>query len=354
MKLGLFEAVAPVCPGCRTDEASWPVRIAEVLRERPGRVDEGRLVCENPACQREYPIIDGIPVLLSTARQYLQNNLATILQRNDLSDAIESLLGDCAGPGSPYDTARQHASTYGWGHWGDLDPDEPDPGSGLVGLLERGLTLAGPLPEGLIVDLGCAAGRGTFELARRLDRPVLGIDLHWALLAIARRVLEGGIVQYPRRRVGLVYDRRRFAVDTAGSDLVDFWACDAQALPLRAGSVACVSSLNVLDCLPLPYEHLHHLAQMLAPGGVAAIATPYDWSTGATALEAWLGGHSQRGPDHGMSDTFLRKVLTVGEHPSAVPGFAILGEEPGLPWTVRLHDRARMEYSSHLLVVRRS
>jgi SAM-dependent methyltransferase len=220
-------------------------------------------------------------------------------------------------------------------------------------MLERGLALAGPPAAGIVLDLGCAAGRTTFELARRLDRPVLGVDLHFAMLRMARRVLDGGVVSYPRRRVGMVYDRRTFPVAPQGADHVDFWVCDALALPFAPASVGFVNSLNLLDCLSSPYEHLQRLARLLAPGGAAVIATPYDWSSGVTAVEGWLGGHSQRGPDHGQSDVFLRRLLD-GSHPTPVEGLALAGEVAGLPWSVRLHDRAVMQYQSHLVVARRT
>ena len=62
------------------------------------------------------------------------------------------------------------------------------------------------------------------------DTLVLGVDIHLALLRLARRA-AAGVLSYPRRRIGIVYDRRRFPVPLPGADRVDFWACDALALP---------------------------------------------------------------------------------------------------------------------------
>ena len=59
----------------------------------------------------------------------------------------------------------------------------------------------------LAIDLGCAAGRTSFDLsARHPSALVLGLDINLALLRLARQA-AGGHVSYPRRRIGVAYDR---------------------------------------------------------------------------------------------------------------------------------------------------
>src|SRR5208282_5320314 len=97
-----------------------------------------------------------------------------------------------------------------------------------------------------------AAGRSAFGLAEHhAGALVLGIDVHLGLLRLAQGALHG-VVSYPRRRIGLVYDRRRFAVSPGGAERVDFWACDALALPFAAASADLVAALNLLDCVAEP------------------------------------------------------------------------------------------------------
>jgi SAM-dependent methyltransferase len=161
-------------------------------------------------------------------------------------------------------------------------------------------------------------------------------------------------VRYPRKRCGLVYQRRSFACRPPRAENVDFWACDALALPLVAGTFGLVVALNLLDCVAAPRDLLAGLAAALLPGGKAILASPYDWSMAATPVEAWLGGHSQRGPAAGASEPVLRALLTPGGHPAAVDGLVLEAEESGLPWQVRLHDRGTMGYRSHLVVARKT
>jgi len=88
---------------------------------------------------------------------------------------------------------------------------------------------------------------------------------------------------------------------------------------------------------------------VLQEHGKMVMACPYDWSTAATPLEAWLGGHSQRSPTAGSSEAVLRSLLTPGAHPSSLGTLKLLAERDGLTWHVRLHDRSTMTYCLHLV-----
>jgi SAM-dependent methyltransferase len=348
-----FEELRPVCPLCLGQRGELaPLRIATVTREEPGVVVEGILHCSNGRCLCEYPVVDGIPLLVPEVRGFVANNVLSILARDDLSPAVESLLGDCCGPGSAFDNVRTYLSLYAWDHYGDLDPSETkgEPRRGAV-LRALGSTLAlASEVRGPVLDLGCSVGRTSFALAERQPGLVLGIDLNVSMLRLAAAARRGQ-VQYPRRRVGMVYDRRLFAVDLPGADRVDFWACDALALPFAPGTFGTTVAMNLLDCVRSPRDLLAGLRRVLASGGTALLTTPYDWSPSATPVEAWVGGHSQRGELRGAAEPLLRALLTPGAHPQAVDGFAIVGENEDVPWQVRMHERSTVTYRLHALAV---
>ncbi len=330
--------------------------LADIRAEQDDAVLAGILHC--PSCQSEFPIIDGVPLILPGLRALLAERGIELMLREDLDASLESLLGDAIGPGSWFEALRQTLSTYAWDGWADLDPqetaaDEPVPGAARR-CLARLLELSGSGAPHRVLDLGCGAGRTAFDLAAHApDALVLGIDVNLALLRLAQGALRGS-VSYPRRRIGLVHDRRRFEVDPPGAERVDFWACDAAALPFAPGIADLVAALNLLDCVAEPARLLAAMAAALAPGGRLLLATPYDWSTRATPVEAWIGGHSQRGSQGGAAEPFLRTLLTEGAHPQSVPGIAMLGEDAAFPWQTRLHDRAAVRYRSHLLALRRN
>lgn len=354
MKRRHFEVIAPVCAVCKQAGVMAPLTIARVIDEHEADILEGILQCSRAECKREYPILDGIPLLIPGLRAYVAQNILPLLRRDDLSSLTESILGDCCGPGSAFDQMRQHLSSYVWGHYSDMDPTEPE-GSrpSVVEILKWGVDLAGEPGPGPILDIGCSVGRSTFELAERHDRLVLGIDLSFAMLKVASRALRAGEIRYDRRRIGLVYHSRSFPVGFRRSPNVDFWACDAQSLPFLDGTFSFACSLNLLDCLQSPHDHLVALSRVLVPGGRVAVSTPYDWSPAATPIEGWIGGHSQRGPEGGSSASALRALLTPGAHPASVEGLELVAECDSLSFRVRLHERSVIEYAAHLVVAER-
>jgi SAM-dependent methyltransferase/uncharacterized protein YbaR (Trm112 family) len=373
VRRGHFSAFAPHCPHCARTGAGRHVLVLAAVRAEVGdAVISGILHCPNPGCQLEYPIIDGIPVIVPELRTLLTERGIELLLRDDIDPLLESMFGDAMGPGGWFDVMRQTVSSYAWDGWADLDPDEglveagavtpgaaagvaPGPVPGAVRrCLDRLLEMAGPV-EGVarVLDVGCAAGRSAFLLAERhAGALVLGIDMHLGLLRLAQGALHG-VVSYPRRRIGLVYDRRRFAVSPGGAERVDFWACDALALPFAAGSADLVAALNVLDCVAEPRRLLAGLAEVLRGEGRLLLATPYDWSTRATPVETWIGGHSQRAAHRGAAEPFLRALLSEGEHPQSVGGLRVLEEVAAWPWQTRLHERSSVSYRSHLLALAR-
>jgi ubiquinone/menaquinone biosynthesis C-methylase UbiE/uncharacterized protein YbaR (Trm112 family) len=353
-----FETLRPVCPVCKADSGQLnSLVIADVTQQEGTQIVQGVLHCTHGACQREFPVIDGVPLIIRNIRSYLSENAFQIALRDDLSPNLESLLGDCLGAGSTFDICRQHLSSYTWDHYADLDPQKEDgppiPGS-MVRVMHQGLDLADThcsLAErsGPMVDIGCSVGRSTFALAERYRSLTLGVDLNFPMLRLASRLLRTGTVSYPRRRVGLVYDRREFHAPLPNAELVDFWACDAMALPFADGAFAAATSMNMLDCVASPVDFLGAMASVLGSGAPAVITCPYDWSISATPMECWIGGHSQRGPEGGASEPAFRRLLK--QNASQSRKYLHLLAEKEVEWQVRVHSRSTMCYKSHLVLV---
>ncbi len=101
--------------------------------------------------------------------------------------------------------------------------------------------------------------------------------------------------------------------------------------------------------MPSPLGHLLELGRVIAPGAPALIATPFDWATTATAVESWIGGHTQRAPHGGSSVAELRRLLSPGNDAGLGSGLAITAERTDVPWHVFVHERATMVYQAHVV-----
>lgn len=359
MRIGHFEGLAPVCPACRAAGSGHPLALSTIDAERNGDIREGVLACGG--CGGEYPILDGLPILVPDLRRYVQDNLFYLTTRGDWrGTAAERVLGDAAGPGGGLDATRQHLSTYGWDHWCDLDratPSPPVPGAarpgGVARILAEGLDAAGETPPGPVLDLGCGAGRSTADLAGRTGRLTLGVDISFPLARLARRALTERRAEFEIRRVGMSFERRAFdlPLDPESCARADVWICDALALPFGPERFSLCAALNLIDCMSDPVAALREIARVLADDAPALLATPFDWSGAVTPSPNWLGGHSDRGPFAGRAEPVLAMLL--GDGPHALGTLAASGPPREIDWHVRLHDRSAMHYAVHLSVARK-
>jgi SAM-dependent methyltransferase/uncharacterized protein YbaR (Trm112 family) len=347
-----FDALEPVCPRCKREtKIDAPLVLDRIDQSDGDDIIEGSLACSVATCRQEYPIIDGIPVLVPDVRSWVLNHQWDLLARRDLSPMSESLVGDCLDPGSPFNVSRQHISIYGADHYGTGKQNSKDVQAGVHDLLQTGIAGLKFVPDGPILDLGCSVGGTSFALADAdPGRLVIGMDLSWGMLRIGRDALTDGKVTYGLREIGLVYRRIQRAVDSRYGHLVDFWIGDALWPPFAQESFGLVVALNLLDCVTSPPQALSAIDGLLKINGRCLLATPFDWSVSATPIEGWIGGHSQRGDDGGSPEMRLRALLADGKSP--LPGLRLSCDSvQTLPWRVRIHGRCTMEYATDLFTL---
>jgi len=353
VKRVLLEQLRPVCPRClRAGAEASVLEPAPVTDERDGDIITGSLSCPAPDCRQEYPIIDGIAVLVPDVRGWVQVHHADLLARRDLDPGTESLLGDCLDPAGPFNQSRHHISIYAADHYGiDGAADGAAQGASVHDLLRAGLDTLVPRPDGPVLDLGCSVGGTTLRLGALFpDRPVLGMDLSWGMLRLGREALTDGRITVSLKEVGLVYRRMRHDVADAHGPLVDFWIGDALWPPFAPATFGTVVALNLLDCVQSPVQALASIDRILTPQGRCLMATPYDWSVGATPIEGWIGGHSQRAPDMGLPEARMGAILHGGSHP--LPALRLRMQQcQTRSWRVRLSARASLDYMTDLMTL---
>eukprot|EP00741_Cyanophora_paradoxa_P005500 tig00000889_g5332.t1 len=183
------------------------------------------------------------------------------------------------------------------------------------------------LAEATALDVGCAVGRSTFELARHV-RSALGVDFSARFIAAADRLRERGWEEYPRTEEGAIEVPARAEVDPAiDRARVKFAQGDACNLPATLPAYDVVLAANLIDRLHHPLDFLNRLPDLVKPGGVAVITSPYTWLEEFTQREFWLGGKEEgRGTAEGLREAMRER------------GFAPLFEKD-LPFLIREHRR---------------
>ncbi|WP_030145167.1 methyltransferase domain-containing protein [Spirillospora albida] len=127
--------------------------------------------------------------------------------------------------------------------------DVVDGSPGADALRARSYELLRPLPDGLVVDVGCGTGRAVAELADRGARAT-GIDVSDQMIALARQRWPHG----------------------------EFHGGDACALPLRDGQATGYRADKVIHALPDPGRALAEARRVLAPDG-RIVLCGQDWDT---------------------------------------------------------------------------
>lgn len=357
VRISHFQTLQPLCPRCLATGKEKSLSLQHVSQRIDDMIISASLVCKNKACATHYPIIDGVPVLVHPLQQYINDNFYVITQRQDLSLTTEALLGDAAGPKSVFNSIRHYLSTYVYEHYADciegisIQPTLPgqSQGGSIRSCLSRGLNLMLDSQRTLrspVLDIGCAVGRTSLELSKTATGISLGIDLNFSLLRFAQSMLRESTLQFPLKKLGIVYDRATLTSPLYNASLVDFWACDALAPPFSPATFGFIGALNVLDTVSSPKALLHAVGTYLRADGNALFTTPYDWSTPAP-VQHWLGGHAQYADDGGESATILRQLL---DGSTAVGGLRVIAEIEHHPWPIRRNARRSDIYDIHILL----
>ena len=138
------------------------------------------------------------------------------------------------------------------------------------------------------LDLGCAVGRSTFELARWAGE-VIGIDFSSQFIAAAQAMQETGEVQ-----IRIVEEGERSTVLTRRLDPhIDrskcrFFVGDALQISPELGSFDLILAANLIDRVPRPVDLLREIKRLVRSDGHVILASPYTWLAEFTPSKNWL------------------------------------------------------------------
>jgi len=213
-------------------------------------------------------------------------------------------------------------------------------------LVDKYATVLG-CDKGRALDIGCAVGGASFELARTYTE-VTGVDLSASFVGAAQRLQTEGALPYQRRDQGEIAKRVVAEVDTSGlAGALRFKRADACALPPDMMDFDACLLANLVDRVPSPKAALGRLGGMrglVKPGGLAVVVSPHSWLPEHTNRGAWLGGYY--GPSG--EPVYTRDAIVQ----LLADDFDLVGEEE-LPMLLREHGRKYELLLSEALVFHR-
>lgn len=237
-------------------------------------------------------------------------------------------------PTSRYESDRL-LSEYAEFHYGDEYFGVPNFSKVLV---EKAVAAMAGRPQRSALDLGCATGRASFELARSFDK-VTGIDFSARFIALGVQLAEQGVLRYTLADEGdLVSYRERRLFDLGLESIrgrVEFAQGDACNLKQNHTGYDLILAANLIDRLHSPRKLLKDIHERINPGGLLVIASPYTWLEEHTPHEEWLGGFKKDGESFSTLDG-LKEIL--GKY------FRLLGEPSSVPFVIR-ETRRKYQHS---------
>lgn len=166
--------------------------------------------------------------------------------------------------------------------------------------------------EALGIDLGCAVGRSTFELARYCKR-VLGIDNSQCFIEAAKilQVERSLKFQVPEEGVHSSYHTIHLPSDLDPFK-VDFECQDVMELQNKEYDI--VLAANLICRLPNPVLFLETIHQRVSRNGQLILTSPYSWLEEFSPSHYWLHGESGL---EGLKDILNKKfeLIKVKELP---------------------------------------
>ena len=148
------------------------------------------------------------------------------------------------------------------------------------------------------LDLGCAVGRSSFELAKQVEL-VEALDFSTRFIRNAQSLVEHGNVRYLITDEGELSTLKQASLEELGlqktAKRVEFTQGDASNLKPLYKHYDLIFAGNLIDRLYEPTSFLSTIHERLNAGGLLVLTSPYTWLEEFTKKENWLGGYKVDG-----------------------------------------------------------
>ncbi len=160
------------------------------------------------------------------------------------------------------------------------------------------------------LDIGCATGRSTLELATQFES-VTGVDFSARFIGAAEKIRSEGEISYMIPTEGDLTEQKKIDLPDYLKKVVervDFQQGDACNLKPSFKEYDLVTAFNLIDRLYDPEKFLRDITERINRGGIFVLSSPYTWQEEYTPKKKWLGGFRR---NNGSVTTMerLKKVL---------------------------------------------
>lgn len=199
-----------------------------------------------------------------------------------------------------------------------------------VACIAQSMKAAAGVANNRALDLGCATGRSSFELAKHFDH-VDALDFSARLIQAPSQLQSTGVQRYAIQDEGDIVSYKEVTLEELGyqdiKDKVNFMQGDACNLPEKFTDYDLVFAGNLIDRLYDPQKFLTLMKSRIKSGGYLVITSPYTWLEDFTERKHWLGGFK--------ADTGENYTTLEGIKDALAPEFDQVGAAMDVPFVIR-------------------
>ena len=176
------------------------------------------------------------------------------------------------------------------------------------------------------LDLGCATGRSSFELATVFNN-VTGIDYAQKLVDVGHKLKQDKELEWQVPSQGDITQSYKVTLSDLGyndsiANKVKFSQGDAQNLDLEHTGFDLIVGSNLIDRLSDPMIFLTNIHSRINKYGKLILLSPYTWLEEYTPKEKWIGGKYEYGKTGRVAVYTVDKLKEI-----LAPWFIFEGEE---------------------------
>ena len=161
------------------------------------------------------------------------------------------------------------------------------------------------------LDLGCAVGRSSFELAKNFQH-VDALDFSARFVQQGAKLQEHNRLRYTVPVEGEIVEYREVLLDKLGygevKDRIDFLQGDACNLKPQFTDYNVVFAGNLIDRIYDPALFLRDIEDRIVPGGLLVLTSPYTWLEEYTDKSNWVGGKKVNGENLSTLDALKQQL----------------------------------------------
>ena len=262
-------------------------------------IDEGILKCEK--CQLKFPIIDKIPIMFIDFKKYvsehriLSGKLYRLSSSNEMKKFLKSSLNNLSW--SKVDKTKIED------RWAQIYSNNKK--NKFYKTIEKYLEL---IPKSkLVLEYGCSIGIISEQLSNSSEM-VFGVDKSFNAIQIAKKNKKSN---------------------------ADYFVSDFTATPFTNKKFDLIIALNVLELME-PNILLKQISKQISSGNIV-ISDPYDYERGINSVK------------DPINEYILRKNLKKLKFKISTK----TKESSFIPWNLKLHDRASLNYKVDIVIAKK-